>query len=73
MIDPGPDDDAHLAALLEAVKGETVTHILVTHSHADHSPLAKRLKAATGATTLAYGAVRGAALLRPPPRCLDRP
>ena len=57
VIDPGPDDDAHLAALLEAVKGETVTHILVTHSHADHSPLAKRLKAATGATTLAYGAV----------------
>ena len=57
VIDPGPDDDAHLAALLDAVKGETVTHILVTHSHADHSPLAKRLKAATGATTLAHGAV----------------
>jgi glyoxylase-like metal-dependent hydrolase (beta-lactamase superfamily II) len=58
VIDPGPDDDAHLAALLKAVKGETVTHILVTHSHADHSPLAKRLKAATGATTLAYDAVQ---------------
>ena len=57
VVDPGPDDDAQLAALLEAVKGETVTYILVTHSHADHSPLAKRLKAATGATTLAYGAV----------------
>ncbi|MEI7598713.1 MAG: MBL fold metallo-hydrolase [Aestuariivirga sp.] len=57
VIDPGPDDDAHLAALLDAVKGETVTHILVTHSHADHSPLAKRLMAATGAITLAFGAV----------------
>lgn len=57
VIDPGPDDDAQLAALLAAVKGETVTHILVTHSHADHSPLAKRLKQATGAVMLAYGGV----------------
>lgn len=57
VIDPGPDDDAHLAALLDAVKGETVTHILVTHSHADHSPLARRLKQVTGATTLAHGQV----------------
>lgn len=57
VIDPGPDDDAHLAALLAALDGETVSHILVTHSHADHSPLAARLKAATGATTLAHGAV----------------
>mgnify|MGYP000906286569 CR=1 FL=1 len=57
IIDPGPDDTAHLAALLAAVAGETVTHILVTHSHADHSPLAARLKAATGAATMAYGAI----------------
>jgi len=57
VIDPGPDDDAQLDALLAAVKGETVTHILVTHSHADHSPLAQRLKQVTGATTLAHGAV----------------
>ncbi|WP_374333469.1 MBL fold metallo-hydrolase [Aestuariivirga sp.] len=61
VIDPGPDDDAQLAALLEAVKGETVTHILVTHSHADHSPLARRLQQATGARTLAYGAVEASA------------
>ena len=61
VIDPGPVDDAHLAALLEAVRGETVTHILVTHSHADHSPLAAALKAATGAETHAYGAVEAAA------------
>jgi glyoxylase-like metal-dependent hydrolase (beta-lactamase superfamily II) len=57
VIDPGPDDDSQLSALLEALRGETVTHILVTHSHADHSPLARRLKEATGALTYAQGAV----------------
>lgn len=54
IIDPGPEDDTHLLALLAAVKGETVSHIFVTHTHLDHSPLAKRLKAATGAPILAY-------------------
>lgn len=57
VIDPGPDDEMHFAALLAALRGETVTHILVTHSHADHSPLARRLKQATGATVCAQGAV----------------
>ena len=57
VIDPGPDDETHFAALLAALRGETVTHILVTHSHADHSPLARRLKQATGATVCAQGAV----------------
>ena len=57
IIDPGPDDDVHLAGLLAAVKGETVSHILVTHSHLDHSPLAPRLKQATGAVTVGYGPV----------------
>ena len=38
-----------------AVKGENVSHIFVTHTHLDHSPLAKRLKAATGAPILAFG------------------
>jgi glyoxylase-like metal-dependent hydrolase (beta-lactamase superfamily II) len=57
IIDPGPDDDTHLSALLAAVKGESVGHILVTHSHLDHSPLAKRLKEATGALTVGYGSV----------------
>ncbi len=57
IVDPGPEDDTHLAALLAAARGETVTHILVTHSHADHSPLAARLKLATGATTVGFGAV----------------
>lgn len=60
VIDPGPDDDAHLAALLHALRGETVTHILVTHSHADHSPLTPKLQKATGAKTYAYGAVPAA-------------
>lgn len=67
IIDPGPDDDAHLAALLAAVRGETVSHILVTHSHLDHSPLAQRLKKATGAAIFGYGPTaddRGQAGLR---------
>ncbi|MBX3484142.1 MBL fold metallo-hydrolase [Phenylobacterium sp.] len=49
VIDPGPDDPAHLDAILKAVEGETVSHILITHHHSDHSPLAGPLKAATGA------------------------
>lgn len=50
VIDPGPDDAAHLEAILSAVAGERVTHILITHHHSDHSPLAGPLKAKTGAT-----------------------
>ncbi|MBL8771603.1 MAG: MBL fold metallo-hydrolase [Phenylobacterium sp.] len=49
VIDPGPDDPAHLEAILKAVEGETVSHILITHHHSDHSPLAGPLKARTGA------------------------
>src|SRR5258708_4553818 len=45
----------HAAALLDAVRGETVTHILVTHTHRDHSPNTARIKAATGATVYAEG------------------
>jgi glyoxylase-like metal-dependent hydrolase (beta-lactamase superfamily II) len=55
ILDPGPDDDAHIAALLDAVRGETVTHIFVTHTHRDHSPAVPKIKAATGATVLAQG------------------
>lgn len=55
IIDPGPVDEAHTQALLDAVRGETVTHILVTHTHNDHSPGVARLKAATGATVYAEG------------------
>ena len=49
VIDPGPDSAEHVENLLAAVRGETVTHILVSHTHRDHSPAAKALKAATGA------------------------
>ena len=49
IIDPGPLDDKHIDALLDAVRGETVTHIVITHTHRDHSPAAAQVKAATGA------------------------
>lgn len=55
VIDPGPDDPAHLEALLAAIDGRTVSHILVTHAHVDHSPLARPLAQATGAPILAFG------------------
>jgi glyoxylase-like metal-dependent hydrolase (beta-lactamase superfamily II) len=60
ILDPGPDRDEHVAALTDAVRNETVTHILVTHTHRDHSPAAARIKAATGAKTYAEGPHRAA-------------
>lgn len=55
VIDPGPRLDSHRDALLDALDGETVRAILVTHCHADHSPLAEWLKTETGAPTIAFG------------------
>jgi glyoxylase-like metal-dependent hydrolase (beta-lactamase superfamily II) len=55
IVDPGPDDDGHLTALLNGVRSEVVSHIMITHNHMDHSPLAVKLQAATGAKI--YGAV----------------
>jgi len=55
VIDPGPLLPDHVDALLRALEGETVSHILITHTHSDHSPAAKLLKALTGAETYAYG------------------
>ncbi len=56
VVDPGPDDPSHLQAILAAVTADQkITHILVTHAHVDHSPLARRLSLATGAPILAYG------------------
>lgn len=56
VIDPGPDNAAHLAAILAACgPGQRITHILVTHAHVDHSPLARALSRATGAPVMAYG------------------
>ena len=56
VIDPGPERAAHLQAILDAVgQDQRITHIFVTHSHVDHSPLARPLSAATGAPVLAFG------------------
>ena len=55
VIDPGPLDDDHIAALERAVQGEPVTHILITHTHRDHSPAAAPFKKLTGAPTYGYG------------------
>lgn len=49
IIDPGPDDDAHHAALLAAIAGRPVSAIVITHHHRDHSPASRRLAAETGA------------------------
>lgn len=58
VIDPGPDDPDHLDAILAAVRGASVSHILVTHAHRDHSALARRLAERTGAPVLAFGDAR---------------
>ncbi len=63
VIDPGPANDAHYAALLKAIGGRPVSHIVVTHTHVDHSPLATRLAAETGAKTYAEGPHRSARAL----------
>ena len=55
VIDPGPDLPEHVEALVAGLAGERVTHILVTHTHRDHSPAAAALKAATGAPTYGFG------------------
>lgn len=56
VIDPGPALPQHQAAILAALHpGERISHILVTHSHLDHSPLARDLSQATGAPVLGFG------------------
>ncbi len=59
VIDPGPLDDDHIAALLAALDGETITHQIITHTHRDHSPAAAPLKEATAAPTYGYGPHHG--------------
>ncbi|KAA8610225.1 MBL fold metallo-hydrolase [Salipiger aestuarii] len=55
VIDPGPDHDGHLDAILSAIGGAAVRAILVTHAHLDHSPLSRRLSQATNAPVCAFG------------------
>jgi hypothetical protein len=62
IIDPGPPHDAHVDALLAAIDGRTVTHLLITHTHGDHSPAAELLQHHIDAPTYAFG-----------PHPLDRP
>jgi len=49
IVDPGPDDPAHIEALLKALQHETILACVITHTHRDHSPAARAIKAATGA------------------------
>ncbi len=60
IVDPGPADERHIGALLDAVRGETVTAVFVTHTHRDHSPAVPAIKAHTGATVYAEGPHRAA-------------
>ena len=55
IIDPGPNIPEHITAVLEAIRGETVTDIIITHTHIDHSPATPHVKAATQATTWGFG------------------
>lgn len=55
VIDPGPDDEAHLKALYEALEGERITHILITHTHRDHTEAAAPLKEYSKAPVLGFG------------------
>jgi len=63
VIDPGPDLEEHLQALRCALNGRRVTHVFVSHTHRDHSPLAARLKQEFGAIVLAQGPHRAARAL----------
>ena len=55
VVDPGPADEAHINALVVAINGETVSHVLVTHTHMDHSPGCKLLKTYCDAPTYGFG------------------
>ena len=55
IIDPGPDLADHVQALLNALSGETISHLLVTHTHRDHSPACRAIQAEMDVKTYAYG------------------
>jgi glyoxylase-like metal-dependent hydrolase (beta-lactamase superfamily II) len=55
VVDPGPADPQHIQAIFDATRGETITHVLVTHTHTDHSPGCALVKKRVDAPTYAYG------------------
>lgn len=55
VVDPGPDDPAHIDALVAELAGETLTHILITHTHRDHSPGTSLLQQALGGESYGFG------------------
>ena len=55
LIDPGPDDEAHFEAIMRTAAGRPISHILITHTHRDHTDGLERLRAATGAKVCARG------------------
>ena len=56
VIDPGPQDMRHLEAILAAIgPGQRISHVVVTHTHLDHSPLARPLSQRCGAPVIAFG------------------
>ena len=64
VIDPGPDNDPHFDALVAAIGSATLSAILVTHTHKDHSPLARRLKDLTNAPIIGCAPHQAARALR---------
>src|SRR5438309_10779834 len=57
VLDPGPDEPGHVAALPGALEGETVAAIVCTHTHRDHSPASRAIQAATGAPIVGCAAL----------------
>lgn len=55
VIDPGPDLNEHVDALIAGLEGEEITHLLVTHTHQDHSPACRPVQSHCGAPTYGYG------------------
>jgi glyoxylase-like metal-dependent hydrolase (beta-lactamase superfamily II) len=64
VVDPGPDDDSHLAALNRRLTGRTVGVVLVTHSHPDHLPLAERLAEPHRASVRRYPELQDGDIIR---------
>ena len=55
VIDPGPADEGHIQAILQATRGEEITAIVITHTHNDHSPGSALLQPSTSAKTYGFG------------------